>query len=80
MLRFARNDGDFRNDVILDEILNEIAPSFSSLAMTRILEFLASVALLPFNDAENSKFWRGFRGPKGLDLALIKFANYIYLA
>ena len=39
MLRFARNDGDFRNDGILDGILNEIAPS----------------ALLPRNDTGNSK-------------------------
>ena len=46
LLRFARNDGDFRNDGILDGILNEIAPS----------------ALLPRNDAENSKILWGFRG------------------
>ena len=39
MLRFARNDGDFRNDGILDGILNEIAPS----------------VLLPRNDAWNSR-------------------------
>ncbi|MDD7703923.1 MAG: hypothetical protein SOW03_08185 [Campylobacter sp.] len=39
MLRFARNDGNFRNDGILDGILNEIAPS----------------ALLPRNDAWNSR-------------------------
>ena len=31
LLRFARNDGDFRNDGILDGILNEIASSFVSL-------------------------------------------------
>ena len=49
MLRFARNDGDFRNDGILDGILNEIAPS----------------ALLPRNDAWNSRI--PYRDPpKGL--------------
>ena len=43
LLRFARNDGDFRNDGILDGILNEIA----------------SVALLPRNDGDfrNDEFY-----------------------
>ena len=42
MLRFARNDGDFRNDGILNEI--------------------ASFALLPRNDAGNSRI--PYRDPR----------------
>ena len=42
MFRFARNDGDFRNDGILNEI--------------------ASVALLPRNDAGNSRI--PYRDPR----------------
>ena len=67
--------GNFRRN--FDGILDEIASSFVSLTprndgiLDGILNEIASVALLPFNDAGNSRFsTRNSRIPKKLSSAL----------